>query len=42
MKVKLHKSEAEDKFSCNVCNKDISFQKVVLLKKCGHVMCKVR
>ncbi len=41
IKLNLKKSDADEKFSCWVCNKEISVQKVVALKKCGHVMCKV-
>jgi nitric oxide synthase-interacting protein len=39
--LKPMRSEETDKFSCCVCSKDLSVQKIVALKKCGHVMCKV-
>ena len=27
-------------FICWICNKDLSFQKIIVLRKCGDVMCK--
>ena len=29
----------EEKFVCSVCEKDLSIQKIVCLKACGHVIC---
>ena len=40
--LKLKKNDKGHKYICHVCNKDISFQKVDLIKSCGHIMCKVR
>ena len=38
--LKLQKSEIAEKYSCSLCKKDLCFQKIVALKKCGHVFCK--
>jgi len=40
LNLKNSKSESEA-FLCCVCHKELSFQKIIALKKCGHVMCKV-
>lgn len=28
-----------DKFICGICEKDLSIQKIICLKTCGHVLC---
>ena len=38
--IKLNKNEKGDKFVCSICKKELSIQKIVTLKKCGHTMCK--
>jgi hypothetical protein len=41
VKLNIVKDENEDKFICGLCNKQLSYQRIIALKKCGHVMCKV-
>ncbi len=36
------KEEDSEKYSCSVCHRDLSVQKIVALRTCGHVMCKVK
>ncbi len=38
--LKLQISEVGDKFACFICKKDFSYQKIVALRKCGHVLCR--
>jgi nitric oxide synthase-interacting protein len=40
IKLKFEKDEKEDKLICVICTKELSFQKIVALKKCGHAMCR--
>jgi len=38
--VKATFDEAGDKFVCWICKKELKFQKICMLPKCGHAMCK--
>ena len=34
-------SEVDNKHICAICQKNLSLQKIVAIKKCGHTFCKV-
>jgi len=38
--LKISMNEADDKFVCKTCKKELSYQKIVALKSCGEVFCK--
>jgi nitric oxide synthase-interacting protein len=40
--VSLKIDREDDKFSCFVCHRELTVQKIVALSTCGHVLCKVK
>ena len=37
--LKLAFDESTNEFNCEICRKKLGHQKIVALRKCGHVMC---
>ena len=37
--LKLAYDESTNEFNCEICRKKLGHQKIVALRKCGHVMC---
>ena len=35
----LNNDEKKNKFICDICKKVLNIQKIIALKKCGHVFC---
>lgn len=42
IKLNMKDNDTHDKFLCCVCSKELSAQKIVALKKCGDVLCRVK
>ena len=39
LNMKLIENEKKNKFICSICEKVLNIQKIIALKKCGHVFC---
>ena len=39
LKLEVNNSEDNKKYICSICKKILSIQKIITLKKCGHVFC---